>query len=256
MLVLARGVVTLVLSLAWLSYKGISPWGVDRPRLVLRGVFGLGGLACFFYAVTQLPLAEVTVLHYLNPILTALVAWVFLGERSGGKLWGCIALSLLGTALVVRPSFLFGDSQSLSAAGVLAALGGAAFGAFAYTTVRGLRHTDDPHVIVFYFPLVAVPATLPFAWRDWTAPTTGGWLLLLGLGVATQFAQVLFTRGLALVPAGKGTTVGYVQIVFAALLGYAFFGDVPPWFSVLGALIIAVSTLLLLFDKTPATPAS
>ena len=255
MLVLARGVVTLVLSIAWIKARGIPPWGHDRARLVLRGIFGLGGLACFFYAVTELPLAEVTVIHYLNPVLTALLASLFLGERIDGRLIIALVLSIAGTLLVVRPGFLFGTSAALSASGVLAALGGALFSACAYTTVRRLNRSENPHVIVFYFPLIAVPATVPFAVRDWVWPTLAGWLLLLGLGVATQIAQVLFTRGLATVPAGRGTTVGYVQIVFAAAWGIWFFGERPGVWTVFGAALVMVAIVVLLLGRAPAMTA-
>src|SRR5690606_14618119 len=120
-----------------------------RLRLVLRGVFGLGGLASFYFAVTHLPLAEVTVIHHLNPILTTLLAAVLLRERVGWPLAAAIATSLGGTVLVARPGFLFGGSAGLDPTGVAAALAGAVFSAFAYTTVRRLRLTDDANVIVF-----------------------------------------------------------------------------------------------------------
>lgn len=251
MLVLARGVVTLVLSSAWVIRKGISPWGNDRKRLLLRGVLGTGGLACFFYAVANLPLAEATVIHYLNPILTSLVALVFLGERLDRGLIVALVASVIGTVLVTRPGAMFGAETPLPTAGVLAALGGAVFSAFAYTTVRRLRFTDDPHVIVMYFPVVAVPATLPFAIATWQSPTPRGWLLLLALGVATQVSQVWLTKGLALVPAGRATTVGYVQIAFAAVWGFLVFEELPAASTVAGAVLIVAGVLLLFRPAAP-----
>ncbi len=242
MLILARGVVTLVMSYAWVRHAGIDPWGHDKPLLVLRGVFGLGGLACFFYAVTALPLAEVTIIHYLNPLFTTALAAVVLREAVGGRLALALTVSLAGTFLVTRPSFLVGGGPPLPLAGSLAALGGAVFSACAYVTVRRLTRRDNPHVIVFYFPLVAVPVLLPFAWRAWVWPTPTGWLLLLGIGVTTQLAQVLLTKGLALVPAGRGTTIAYVQILFAATWGLLFFGEWPTVWSGAGALLIGGST--------------
>lgn len=245
MLVLARGVVTLVMSYVWVRRLGIDPWGNNKQLLVLRGVFGLGGLACFFYAITALPLAEVTVIHYLNPVLTTLLAAKVLGEAVGKKLMIAIAVSLCGTLLVARPSFLFAEATTLPLLGVLAALGGAVFSAGAYTTVRALTKNDNPHVIIFYFPMVAVPATLPFALRVWQWPTPREWLLLLGIGVTTQLAQILLTKGLALVPAGRGTTIAYVQILFAATWGMLFFSERPTWSTAVGALLIGGSTLSL-----------
>lgn len=255
MLVLARGVVTLVLSYAAIRRAGLSPWGHDRTRLVLRGVFGLGGLACFYFAVTRLPLAEVTVIHYLNPILTTALAAMLLGERVGWPLAGALGVSLAGTVLVARPTFLFGGG-GLDPAGVAAALGGAVFSAFAYTTVRRLRLTDDPNVIVFYFPLVAVPITVPFALRAWVWPSARGWLLMLGLGICTQIAQVLMTRGLALVPAGRGTAIGYVQIAFAAVWGLLLFAEVPSGGTFAGAILVLAATWALTRTRSPRTAAA
>jgi drug/metabolite transporter (DMT)-like permease len=250
MLVLARGVVTLVLSYGILRSRGIAPWGNDRKRLILRGVFGTGGLACFFYAITVLPLAEVTVIHYLNPVITAVLAAVLLRERVGWGLALALTSAVAGMLLVTRPGLLFSSATSLAPLGVAAAVGGAIFSACAYVTVRRVTRTDDPHVVVFYFPVVAVPVTLPFAISAWIWPRPSEWLLLLGIGVVTQVAQVMLTQGLALVPAGRGTTVGYIQIVFAAVLGGLLFDERPTWWTVGGGLLIVAATLSLLSKRT------
>lgn len=253
-LVLARGVVTLALSAAWLRFRGIPPWGNDKPKLLLRALFGVGGLASFFYALTSLPLAEVTVLHYTNPIFTALIAAAFLGERADRRLVFAIALSLCGTLLVTRPAILFGGARTLAAVGVAAAFGSAVFSAFAYTTVRRLARNDHPDVIVFYFALLAAPVALPFAIATWRDPTPLGWLLLLGLGIATQLGQVFLTRGLALVPAARGTTVGYIQIVFAAAWGALAFDEPLSGWTLGGSLFIVVAVVLLLRRSALASP--
>jgi drug/metabolite transporter (DMT)-like permease len=246
MLVLARGVVTLVMSFVWVRRLGLHPWGNNRRLLVLRGLLGLGGLFCFFYAITALPLAEVTVIHYLNPVFTTALAAVVLREVVDWRLALAILVSLGGTLLVTRPSFLMGaDMVALPLAGSLAALGGALFSACAYVTVRRLTQTDHPHVIVFYFPLVAVPIIVPFAVRAWQWPTPLGWLLLLGIGVTTQLAQVLLTQGLVLVPAGRGTTIGYVQVLFAAVWGLLLFAETPGLWTAIGGALIATATLVL-----------
>lgn len=245
MLVLARGVVTLFISYTVLRLRGESPWGNDRKRLFLRGLFGLGGLVSFFTAITSMPLAEVTVIHYLNPIITALLAAALLGEALTRRLVLAMAISVVGTLLVTRPVTLLEGTSSLPPLGIAAALGGAVFSALAYTTVRRLRLTDSPEVIVFYFPLVAVPATLPFALRAWVWPSTKGWFLMLGIGVVTQIAQVLMTRGLASMPAGRGTAIGYVQIAFASLWGALIFAEPIAVTTALGASLIVGATLFL-----------
>ena len=254
MLVLARAVVTLILSLIWLRAAGLAPLGVARQLLVLRGVFGFIGLLSFFFAVTRLPLTEVTVLFYLNPVFTALLAALVLKEPITKALVAGLALSLTGVVVVTRPAFLFGDGlqTGLDPLGVAAALVGAVGSAAAYVTVRKLRETDDPLVTVFYFALVAVPLSLPFALPSWVWPTGTQWLLLLGIGLFTQAAQVCLTRGITLVPAGRATSVGYVQVVFATLWGLLLFGEVPTTATWVGALLVVLGVLTVTFGHQPA----
>lgn len=252
MIVLARGVVTLVLSYAWLRAVGLSPKGNARGWLVVRGLFGFGGLACFFYAVTHLPLAEATVLHFLNPIFTALLAAVVLKERFGARLVVGLALSLGGTALVLFPDGRF--DPSLHPWGVAAALGGALSAAFAYVTVRHLRGSDDPLVVVFWFSLVAVPAALPFVARSWVTPTPREWLLLVAVGVVTQLGQVCMTRGLAKLEAGPATTIGYLQIGFAAMWGVLVFGEPLSPATVAGGVLVFLGTAVVAFRRGGRPP--
>lgn len=243
-IILARALVGLVLSLIAAKSAKLSLRGVDRGRLILRGIFGSGGLYCFFYAVTVLPLAEVTTIHYTNPILTALLAAVLLGEGLGWGLALALALSLSGVVVVARPALLFGGAEALDPVAVGIALLGAVFSAAAYVTVRGLRKTDDPIIVVLYFPIVATPIFLPLAARVWVWPDALQWLTLLGVGVSTQIAQICLTRGLHLVPAGRGTAVGYVQIAFAMAWSWFLFDERIDALALLGATMVVAGTAI------------
>jgi len=141
--------------------------------------------------------------------------------------------------LVSRPAALFGAAESLDAVGVAAALGGAVFSGLAYVLVRRLARREHPDVIVFYFPLIAVPVLAPWAYAEWRDPTFEEWLILGALGVATQAGQVLLTRGIARVPAGRAMTIGYVQIAFAALWGVTLYGEPITAFTAGGAALVA-----------------
>lgn len=238
-IVLARAVISLVLSWAIVRRAGVSLWGERRPLLLLRGLVGFVGLSCFYFAVTRLGLAEATLLHYTNPVFTALFAALFLRESASLRIVGSIAVSLAGVALMARPEFLFGgELGGLDPLGVRVGLFGAVCSAAAYTIVRALAKTEHPHVIVFYFPLVAVPLSIPTSLPDavWPSPLT--WLVLLGVGITTQLGQVFLTKGLQHERAAKATVVGYLQIVFAALWGALFFGDLPDAWTVAGAALI------------------
>jgi len=257
-IILARAVAGLVLSTWAVRSAGQRMRGHATGLLVLRGLLGSAGLYCFFYAVTVLPLSEVTTLHYVNPIFTALLAALLLGERVGGGLVAALALSLGGVIVVARPQLLFGGEQVLDPTAVAIALMGAAFAAGAYVTVRRLRETDPPMVVVLWFPLVATPLFLPLALRVWVWPTPVEWLVLLGLGITTQIAQVLLTRGLHLLPAGRGTAVGYVQIAFAMVWSALVFAEPVDGQELAGAALVVLGTVVLVVTRprpiAPPTP--
>ncbi len=244
-IVLARAAIALVLSWWAIRRLGISPWGRTRHKLlVLRGVLGFAGLTCFFYAVTHLPLADATVIMYMNPVFVGLFAALFLGEAFGrAELLG-VGVSLCGVALITQPSFLFGgDVSRLDPLAVGVAILGAVIAASAYTIVRALKEDEHPMVVVFYFPLIATPLAIPTAWPVLTWPSWTGWLLLLGVGVATQIAQVLMTNGLHREKAARATSVSYLQIVFAFIIGMIFFDETPGPLAIAGSILIVGSSL-------------
>lgn len=243
-LVLGRVVVTFVLGYVTVRRAGLSPWGVDRKMLFLRGVFGTSALCTFYYAITELPLGDVTAIQYTNPAITAVLAAMLLGEGIRRQDMLGAALSLLGVVLIARPSFLFGTPSPLPTAGLIAVSFSALVSSCAYIAVRILRRSDDPLVVVFWFPLVAAPVVVPWALAVWVRPSPTEWAVMGGVGVCTHIAQVFMTRGIHLLPAGRATAVGYLQIVFAFLLGLAFFGERPEARNVGGAVLIVAGTLI------------
>lgn len=258
-IVLARAAVALILSWAGLRRLGISPWSAPRrDLLILRGVLGFLGLSCFFYALTHLPLGDATVIMYINPMFVALLAAVVLRERVGAVEIGAVLVSLAGVVLVARPTLLFGarGGAPLDMVAVGVAFLAACFSAGAYTTVRALGGKVDPLVVVFYFPLIATPAALPYAWPSLRWPTLYEWALLIGVGVFTQLAQIAMTRGLALERASRATSITYLQIVFAYCWGIVIFGEVPSWWSALGAALIMGSALAVVRSRSSASESS
>ncbi len=252
-IVLARAVVSLVLSYALLARVGVSVWGRQPALLALRGLVGFLALSCVYYSVTHLPLAEANVLQYLHPAFTAALAALFLGERIGFGLVAASVVSLSGAMLVAKPAVLFGVSQAaLDPFAVAVAVTGAFMSGVAYTLVRRLAATEHPLVIVFYFPLVTVPATLPSVIPGFVWPVGTEWLVLLGVGCATQCGQVWLTRGIQLMPAGQAAAVGYLQIAFAAFWGATVYGEIPDSVSILGAVLVVGGRLFVLLRPSGA----
>lgn len=259
-IVLARGVITLILSGWMVRRAGIPMWGERRWLLVLRGVTGFLALSCFYHSITQLSLADATVIQHSSPIFTALIAAAVLGERLDLKVLASIGLGLAGVTLVTRPPFLFGasmadSSRAISAEAAVIALVGAITAAAAYVSVRALTRTENSLVIVFYFPLVSVPASIPPLIPVAVWPAGVDWLILLAVGVSTQLAQVEMTRGLALLPASRAIPIGYLQVVFAILWGALLFREFPDVWTLAGSLLILVGTLGL-SRRAPARPST
>lgn len=241
--VFSRSLVTLVITWGMLRRWGVAPWGGERKLLVLRALFGFAAVSCFFYGVTHLPLAEVTVIQYTNPVFTALIAALALGERLRPVESGGVALSLAGVVLVARPGFLFGQATSLDPLAVTVAVAGAVLSASAYVTVRRLGRSEHPLVIVFYFALVAtVGSALFLPGAPW--PTAWEWATLAGVGLSAQGGQLFMTLGLREERAGRAMSVGYVQIVFAAVWGVLFFGEFPDAWGLAGTGLVLVGTFV------------
>ena len=249
-LVVARAAVTLVLSYAWLRWLKIPAFGVHRGLLIVRGTFGFLGLSSVYYAVTHLPLAEATVIQYMYPPLTATLASVFLREPFERSVWVSMLLGLAGLLLIAQPSALFGGMAApLDLGGLIAALLGAVFSACAYVTVRTLGQGEHPLVIVFYFPLVAFPASIATMGSHGVWPEGIEWCWLLLLGLSTQIGQVAVTRGFASGAAGRMAAYSYVQVVFAGIWGVLLFDERPTPLSLLGASLIIGSALLNVLAK-------
>jgi drug/metabolite transporter (DMT)-like permease len=242
--VLARALVSVVLSWLLVRRAGLSPWGQRRGLLIVRGAIGSVALLCVYIALAELPLASATVLQYLYPTFTALLAWLMLGERIGRRVLLAVLVGWTGVLLVARPAQLLGGSGALAGPAVLIAVAGAFCTALAYVSVRSLARSEHPLVIVFYFPLVAVPLSLPLVLLNPVAPTPVELLWLLGVGVFTQLGQVLLTSSLAALPAARATAISYVQVAFAGLWGWLLFGEAVEGWTMAGAALVLAATLI------------
>ncbi|MCP9850484.1 DMT family transporter [Cyanobium sp. Morenito 9A2] len=242
--VLARALVSVLLSWWLLRRRHLPIWGERKGMLILRGVIGTAALGCVYGALTHLPLASATVLQYLYPTFTALLAWLTLREHLAPQLLLAMALGWLGVLVVAQPSWLTGQASALPLLPLLLGVAGALLTALAYVSVRALGRSEHPLVIVFYFPLVAIPLTLPLVALQPVLPTASELLWLVGVGLFTQLGQIGLTKGLMALPAARATAMSYVQVVLAALWGWLFFAEHPNGWTVLGAALVLAATLL------------
>jgi drug/metabolite transporter (DMT)-like permease len=248
-IVLARAVITLVVSYAMVRRAGIPTWGTNKRGLVARGFLGFSGLTLYYLSLAYLPLADATTIQQTTPVLTAVIAWFVLRERIGWVTAFALACGIAGVALIVRPA---GDG--LDVVGIVIAIGAALCSSFAYVTVRQLTRTENPLVIVFYFPLIATPLAIPWAVATWVTPAPIDWLLLVMIGLTTQVGQVFVTKALMLETASRATSIGYIQVAFAMIWQWTVFSDAPTLWTLAGAALIILGTAAVARASRSATP--
>ena len=243
-IIFVRALVSVVLSLIDIGRSRVNPLGNRKALLFARGFSGFLALTGVFYALFHLSIAQATVLQYLHPVFTALLAFLFLAERPTTATLACIALSLLGLVCMVVPYWTASDTTTAPLWPVIAGLGGAFGSGVAYTLVRKLVITEHPSVIVLYFPMICVPGALLLGGADFIWPTAAGWWVLLGVGCFTQLGQLALTKAMQLDAASRVTSLSYVQIILAAILGWLAFGEIPTRATLLGGGLILLGAIV------------
>ncbi len=244
-LVLVRSVVTFVISWSVIRYRGLSMWGVNKKWLLIRGIAGTIALTIFFYTIHEIPLAIAIVVQNLSPIFTVILAMILLKERVLALQWFFIILSFAGVGLIALDQFISSDHEFEQISFFWLGMGliSAFVAGIAYVAIMKLRTTDAPIVIVMYFPMVAIPLMIVFCFFEFTMPRGIEWLLLLIVGVFTQFAQVYMTKALHEGAAATITPFKYLGIIYAFIVGLFFFGEKLSLLVEVGIAIVLIGVL-------------
>ncbi|WP_217947829.1 DMT family transporter [Faecalibaculum rodentium] len=229
------------------AHEGFAYRRQDLPLLTLRSVCGTLGMMCNFYAVDHMLLADATAIQKLVPFFTILSSWLILKERIKSWQGGLILLAFAASLLVVKPGFTPDLGPAIiQFAGALAA-------GFAYTYVRQLtlRGVAKPKII-FFFSAFSCIAVIPFIAMDFVQPDAYQLLMLLCTGLAASGGQFAITYAYGFAPARQISIYDYSQILFSALFGLVFFGQLPDWLSWLGyVLLIAVALANFVLSSRP-----
>lgn len=205
----------------------------SRWPLFLRCAFGTAGLVANFWAIDRLVLADSNILNKMSPFFAIVMSYFILRERANKVEWMSVFVAFVGAAFVVQPT---AGLASLPA--IVGLFSGFAAGT-AYTYVRKVAGQGVPGpLIVFCFSAFSCLVCIPFLAADF-APMSGRQLLFLLLaGIAAAGGQFSITAAYTHAPAKEISVFDYSQVVFAALLGFVFFREVPNVWSVLGYVII------------------
>jgi len=207
---------------------------------LLRGLVGVTAMYCYFWAIANMPLTEAFLVKLSSPLFMPLIAWLWLSESSGKHSLLALVVGFTGVAFILRPG---GDSAFTYVA--LIGLLGAFLAALAKVTIRRMSVTQEPSQrIVFYFGVIAATLSLPAAILNWQPVPPWYWLLLFLIGSVATLGQLALTRAYKLAPTGSVGVYAYSAVVYGALMGWLFWGEIPAWSTWLGAALIISSGLI------------
>ena len=240
-IVFFRHFIMLAFLLPWLWREGRRALDTDDfPGHLVRGLAGVSAVACYFYALARLRLADAVLLNQSMPLFIPLVERAWVGERIPPRLWGVLALGFAGLLLILRPG------TGVFEPAALVGLASAVLASVAQVGIRRLTRTEPVTRIVFYFGLVASVASLPPAVWWWKSPSAPTWAVLLLMGVFATVGQLTLTRAYLYAPAASVGPFLYVGPVFAGFIDWLVWGRLPDALFVLGAGIVIAAAVLAL----------
>jgi|SRR5579859_961826 drug/metabolite transporter (DMT)-like permease len=209
-----------------------------------RAGIGLVSMFGFFYCFRLMPLADVFGIAFSAPIFVTALSVPMLGEKVGIRRWSAVVVGFVGVLVMLRPDTGVFASASWIAlfATMLYALG--------QIFVRDLTKTETTTCIVFYVTLTTTAvsaAALPFVW---VTPGPADAVLLAAVGILGGVAQLAFTRAFRLAPAAVISPFDYTGLLYAGVIGYYLWGDVPTAMFLVGAAIVMASGLYILYRET------
>ncbi len=239
--------------LAWLVMRGELRNGLVTKRPMIhfwRGTIGTSAMAMTFAGLGLLPLPEVTAIGYATPIFTVILAAIFLGERIRIVRISAVALGMLGVMIMLWPRF--GESAAVEDAAMLGAaliLMATLARAFVQIHVRKMVKTEDTAAIVFYFSATATLLsllTLPFGW---VVPSPQTFFMLVLVGFLGGLAQILVTSAYRFGAASMLAPIDYASMLFAILIGYVWFSELPTVVMLLGASLVIAGNILVIWRE-------
>lgn len=246
--------------------RGASLVATDKKAIFWRSILGTAAMLTTFYALSSrtLGLGDTVTLLNLMPVFLAVLAPIFLGERTANGVVLGIALALAGVVLVVRPSFIFGDvahvvavpnaagpsAATTAAVAVLAAF----LASIAMMLLRRVGQTESAEVISVHFSAFATIVLSAIALFDLHMPTLRDVGSMFAAGVCGGLAQIAMTRAYAAEQAARVSAMSYLSVVASAVLGALALRERPPGIALAGMALVVVGGVVVTLAKERYSP--
>ncbi len=240
--------------LMWLAWSHDLKDGLKTNNLkghLWRGVIGTSAMILGFTSLAFLPLPEATAIGFAAPIITVVLAAIFLGETIRIYRLAAVLMGLVGVIIILSPRL--GTSTdtltTLATIGALAALGSAILRASALIFTRKLVVKENTPAIVFYFSSIAAILTLLTLPFGWTIPPLKEAIYLVASGIFGGLGQILLTNSYRYAPAGVIAPFDYTAMILALIIGYAIFGEVPTLTVLAGAACVIAAGIFIIYRE-------
>jgi drug/metabolite transporter (DMT)-like permease len=230
----------------WLWLRGELTHGLRTQNYrghIMRSVAGTIAMGLGFAGLKYLPLPEVTALRFITPILIVIFAAILLGERIRLVRITAVLMGLIGVLIILWPRLgdgLAGAGQR-EMIGAAMVLGSASFAAFAQIFIKRMASVETTAAIVFYFSMTSLSLSLLSVPFGWVWPTGTELSLLVGAGFVGGLGQVLLTSSYRFADASILAPFTYVSMIWALMIGYFIFEEVPTVMMLVGAALVILS---------------
>jgi drug/metabolite transporter (DMT)-like permease len=223
-------------------------WGVLRTRRyrehVQRGFSQVGSMLCWFLAVRALSLGSATAIGFAAPLFTTLLSIVILKERVGVHRWSALIIGFVGVLVITHPS-----AGTLSS-GALFALANAVLISTVAIAIRRMSMTESAATLTLYQMSIMTLCTAGLLTLGFRTPHWGDALMVALAGVGNGVAQFWWTRSLSFAPPSAVVPFNYLSLVWATMLGFAVWGDVPTASLLAGSAIVVASGIYIVWRET------
>ncbi len=211
-------------------------------QLVRGGIQG-AGMLLFFMALSLAPLAKVSALSFSSPLFATLLAFLILGEVIRARRIIALVVGILGTLLIVRPGW---EAFDMGAGMILVS---SAMGGLGYIIIKVLSRTDSSLTTTLIGMLVATPVALVAALPVWTTPSLGHLLPLIGIATIGTLANLCRAQALKEADITVVAPFEFLKLPWVALIGYAYFAEVPDIWTWIGGAVIFVATTYIAYRE-------
>ena len=240
-LFLRSGVIVIPLFIILYSRTGWKAFTTSRPfDHGARVFFNLTAFLSFYFSITRLELGQASALALSAPLFMTALSGPLLGEAASLKQKAIITFGFIGVILVIQPM-----SGSIDWLGTLAALFGACMFAMLGIKTRSMSATESTLLMVFFAGLTIFCLSGIIMLSQWVVPNPEDWLLLLGVGVISLFAQLLIVHSYRFAPVYILAPFEYIIILWALILGWIFFDEIPNALMLIGATVVIICGIII-----------